>query len=145
VRRYITGLTDQWIGLAYSQIVVAVLVAILGIVNTLTVSIIDRRRELGVLQAVGALRSQLRHTIWMEALSIGLVGLVLGLGLGAVSLYYVLEMSHRDITGVLLPYRYPFHIAAILVPVMLGAAFVSALWPAEAAARGSLVQALEYE
>jgi putative ABC transport system permease protein len=145
VRRYITGLTDQWMGLAYSQIVVAVLVAILGIVNTLTVSIIDRRRELGVLQAVGALRNQLRHTIWMEALSIGLVGLVLGLGLGAVSLYYVLEMSHRDITGVLLAYRYPFQIAAILVPVMLGAAFVSALWPAEAAARGSLVQALEYE
>jgi putative ABC transport system permease protein len=145
VRRYITGLTDQWMGLAYSQIVVAVLVAILGIVNTLTVSIIDRRRELGVLQAVGALRRQLRHTIWMEALSIGLVGLVLGLGLGAVSLYYVLEMSHRDITGVLLAYRYPFQIAAILVPVMLGAAFVSALWPAEAAARGSLVQALEYE
>jgi putative ABC transport system permease protein len=145
VRRYITGLTDQWMGLAYSQIVVAILVAILGIVNTLTVSIIDRRRELGVLQAVGALRNQLRHTIWMEALSIGLVGLVLGLGLGAVSLYYVLEMSHRDITGVLLAYRYPFQIAAILVPVMLGAAFVSALWPAEAAARGSLVQALEYE
>ncbi len=145
VRRYISGLTDQWMGLAYSQIVVAILVAILGIVNTLTVSIIDRRRELGVLQAVGALRSQLRHTVWMEALTIALVGLVLGLGLGAISLQYVLEMSHRDITGVLLPYRYPFHIAAILVPVMLAAAFAAALWPAEAAARGSLVQALEYE
>jgi len=145
VRRYILRLTDQWMGLAYSQIVVAILVAILGIVNTLTVSIIDRRRELGVLQAVGALRSQLRHTIWMEALSIGLVGLVLGLALGAVNLYYVLEMSHRDVAGVLLEYRYPFRIAAILVPVMLAAAFVSALWPAESAARGSLVQALEYE
>ena len=45
----------------------AVLVAILGIVNTLTVSITDRRRELGVLQAVGGLRKQIRHTIWMEA------------------------------------------------------------------------------
>ncbi|MBE3132553.1 MAG: FtsX-like permease family protein [Acidobacteria bacterium] len=145
VRRYVTDLTDQWLGLAYSQIVVAVLVAILGIVNTLTVSIIDRRRELGVLQAVGALRRQLRHTIWMEALSIGVVGLVLGLALGALNLYYIIEMSHRDITGVLLEYRYPFQIAALLVPVMLAAAFVAALWPAEAAARGSLVQALEYE
>jgi len=54
-------------GLAYAQIAIAVLVAILGIVNTLTVSIIDRRRELGVLQAVGGLRNQIRHTIWMEA------------------------------------------------------------------------------
>ncbi len=49
------------------QIAVAVLVAVLGIVNALTVSITDRRRELGVLQAVGALRQQIRHTVWMEA------------------------------------------------------------------------------
>jgi putative ABC transport system permease protein len=145
VKRYVTGLTDQWLGLAYSQIFVAVLVAILGIVNTLTVSIIDRRRELGVLQAVGALRKQLRHTVWMEALSIGVVGLILGLTLGALNLYYVLEMSHRDITGILLSYKYPIRIALLLLPAILGSAFVAALWPAESAVRGSLVQALEYE
>jgi putative ABC transport system permease protein len=145
VRRYITALTDQWLGLAYAQIVVAILIAMLGIVNTLTVSIIDRRRELGVLRAVGAVRNQLRHTIWMEAISIAIVGLVLGLALGAMNLYFVLEMSHRDITGVQYAYRYPFRIAAILVPLMLAAAFVAALWPGESAARSSLVQALEYE
>jgi putative ABC transport system permease protein len=145
VKRYITGLTDQWLGLAYSQIFVAVLVAILGIVNTLTVSIIDRRRELGVLQAVGALRRQLRHTVWMEALSIGIVGLILGLTLGALNLYYVREMSHRDITGILLAYKYPVRIALLLLPVILASAFISALWPAESAVRGSLVEALEYE
>jgi putative ABC transport system permease protein len=145
VKRYITGLTEQWLGLAYSQIFVAVLVAILGIVNTLTVSIIDRRRELGVLQAVGALRKQLRHTVWMEALSIGVVGLTLGLTLGALNLYFVLEMSHRDITGILLAYQYPIRIAVLLLPTILASAFISALWPAESAVRGSLVQALEYE
>ena len=145
VKRYITGLTDQWLGLAYSQIFVAVLVAILGIVNTLTVSIIDRRRELGVLQAVGALRKQLRHTVWMEALSIGAVGLTLGLILGALNLYFVLEMSHRDITGTLLSYQYPTRMALLLLPIILASAFVSALWPAESAVRASLVQALEYE
>ena len=70
------------------QIAVAVLVAVLGIVNALTVSITDRRRELGVLQAVGGLRRQIRHTVWMEALASALIGLVLGLALGAVQLYY---------------------------------------------------------
>jgi putative ABC transport system permease protein len=145
VRDYIIGLTQQWLGLTYSQIGVAVLVAVLGIINTLTVSIIDRRRELGVLQAVGALRRQLRGTIWMEAITIGIVGLVLGLALGALNLYYVIEMSHRDITGSLIAYSYPVPIALQLVPIILGAAFVSALWPAESAARMSLVQALEYE
>ncbi len=58
--RYVTRLTDQWFGLTYVQIAVAVLVAILGIVNALTVSITDRRRELGVLRAVGGLRRQIR-------------------------------------------------------------------------------------
>ncbi len=145
VRSYITGLTDQWLALSYSQIAVAVLVAVLGIMNTLTVSIMDRRRELGVLQAVGARRRQIRYTIWMEAISIGVVGLLIGLGLGAINLHYVLEMTHRDISGMLLPYRFPFRIALMLVPIILGAAFVAALWPAESAVRGSLVQALEYE
>ena len=145
VRSWIEALTDQWLGLAYAQIAIAVLVAILGIVNTLTVSIIDRRRELGVLQAVGGLRNQIRHTIWMEALTIGMVGLVMGFAVGSVTLHYVLEMSQRDITGMALPYQFPWAIAAVLVPLILGAAFVAALWPAESAVRGSLVEALEYE
>ena len=79
VRSYITGLTDQWLALAYMQTFIGVLVAVLGIMNTLTVSIMDRRRELGVLRAVGAGRWQVRQTIWIEAMTIGLVGIVLGL------------------------------------------------------------------
>jgi putative ABC transport system permease protein len=145
VRSWIAALTEQWMGLAYAQIAIAVLVAILGIVNTLTVSIIDRRRELGVLQAVGGLRNQIRHTIWMEALTIGVVGLVMGFAVGSVTLHYVLEMSQRDITGMSLAYRFPWAIAVLLVPLILGSAFVASLWPAESAVRGSLVEALEYE
>ena len=53
-----------------SFIVPVFLVAVLGIVNALTVSIQDRRRELGVLRAVGALHWQVRRTIWMEAVAI---------------------------------------------------------------------------
>jgi putative ABC transport system permease protein len=127
------------------QIAVAVLVAILGIVNTLTVSITDRRRELGVLRAVGGLHGQIRRTIWMEALSIGTLGLVLGFALGAVNLYYILQMVHRDIAGMRLDYVFPAAVVLMLVPTILTAAFVAAIWPAESAVRGSLVEALEYE
>ena len=79
LKAYILKVTDQWFGLTSVQIAVAVLVAILGIVNTLTVSITDRRRELGVLQAVGGLHTQIRVTIWMEALTIGLLGVTTSL------------------------------------------------------------------
>ena len=145
VRDYIMRLTDQWVGMTNAQIAVAVLVAILGIVNTLTVSILDRRRELGVIRAVGGLRGQVRRTIWMEAIAISVIGVALGLALGAINLYYLLEISRRDIGGMVVDYAYPVPIALVIVPTMLGAAFVSAIGPGESAVRGSLVEALEYE
>ncbi len=145
VRSWVLKLTDQWFGMTYLQLFVAVLVAILGIVNTLTVSITDRRRELGVLRAVGGLRNQIRHTIWMEALAIGIIGLMLGVAAGAVNLYYMMTVSRESFAGIALDYTFPFGIVGLLVPVILGAAFVSALFPAERAVRSSLVEALEYE
>ncbi|HZU23917.1 MAG TPA: FtsX-like permease family protein [Bryobacteraceae bacterium] len=145
VRAYVLRLTDQWFGITYVQIAVAVLVAVLGIVNALTVSITDRRRELGVLQAVGGLRNQIRHTVWLEAIGIGAIGLALGIGIGAVQLWYSLEISRRDIAGIRLGYNYPIGIMAALLPVIIFAAWLSAIGPAESAVRGSLVEALEYE
>ena len=145
VKKYVNEMMNQWFGMTYLQILVAVSVAVLGIVNTLTVSITDRRRELGVLRAVGGLRKQIRHTIWMEACTIGVIGVVLGLALGAVNLYYELHVVQDDLTGIPIEYRFPFAIAALLLPVILGAAFASAILPAETAVRSSLVEALEYE
>ncbi len=145
LKKYILKITDQWLGLTSVQIAVAVLVAILGIVNTLTVSITDRRRELGVLQAVGGLHGQIRRTIWIEAAAIGVLGLVLGFALGAVNLYYILQIVHHDIAGMRLDYEFPWNVALGLVPTILGAALIAAIWPAESAVHGSLVEALEYE
>ena len=145
VRRYVLGLTDQWFSMTWVQVAIAMAVAVLGIVNSLMVSVTDRKRELGVLRAVGGFPSQVRWTIWMEALGVGLVSLVLGLALGAVHLYYVLEMTSRDFPGLRFDYTYPFAVAAALVPIILATALAGALMPGEAAVRGSLVEALEYE
>ena len=145
VREYVLQLANQWFGLMDVQIAVAVFVAVLGIINTLTVSITDRRRELGVLQAVGAVRAQIRRTIWLEALAIAAIGLALGAAVGALNLYYILEMVRVDVIGLRLDYSYPVGTVLLLVPIILGAAFIAAIWPAESVLRGSLVEALEYE
>jgi putative ABC transport system permease protein len=145
LRAHIMGLLRQWSQLTSLQISVAVLVAVLGIINTLTVSIKDRRRELGVLRVVGAGHWQVRRTIWIEALSVGAFGLILGAALGALNLFYVLQIVHRDVTGIRLDYQFPFITVMALIPIVGGAALVAALWPAESAVRGALVEALEYE
>jgi putative ABC transport system permease protein len=145
VRNYVTGLTDQWFTMSWAQLAVAILVAVLGIVNSLTVSVADRRRELGILRAVGGFPNQVRWTIWMEALTVGFVSVVLGLALGAITLYLQLEGTTRDFPGLRFDYLYPYAVAAMLFPLILLTAIIGALAPAESAVRGSLVEALEYE
>ncbi len=145
LREYILRITNQWFQLTYVQVAVAVLVAILGIVNTLTVSIAERRRELGVLRAVGGLQRQIRRTIRIEAVSTAVLGLALGIALGALNLYYVLEIVRQDVAGIRLDYQFPVGITLLVVPVILCAALLAAVWPSEVAVRGSLVEALEYE
>lgn len=146
VREWITKILDQWFALTYTEVAVAILVAMLGIINTLTVSITDRRRELGVMRALGGLRSQIRRTIWMEAIGIGAIGLMLGIALGAINLYYTLGMIQRsDFGGLHLDYDFPVSLSVFMIPTILVTALVAAVAPGEAALRGSLVQALEYE
>ncbi len=145
VRDYIGGLADQWFGITWVQISIAILVAILGIINSLTVTIADRRRELAILQAVGGFRNQVRVTIAMEAAGIAAIGLILGLALGAIHLYYVLQLTARDYPGLKFDYMYPYGVAALLFPIIFAAALLSAAGPAEAAVRSSLVEGLEYE
>lgn len=145
LRRYILRIADQWFALTYIQVGIAVLVAILGIATALTVSITDRRRELATLRAVGGLNGQIRRTIWMEALGTGTLGVVLGSLFGAINLYYVLEIVRHDVAGMRLDYAFPFGAALAVAPVILAAAFVAAIWPAELAVRSSLMDALAYE
>ena len=62
-----------------------------------------------------------------------------------VFLYYELQVVAQTSAASRSHYQFPFGIVAVLVPVILGAALVSAIWPAETAVRSSLVEALEYE
>ena len=145
LKAYILRITDQWFGLTSVQIAVAVLVAILGIVNTLTVSITDRRRELGVLQAVGGLHGQIRRTIWIEALSIGTLGLMLGFALGAVNLYYILQIVHATSPACGSTTSSRCHVALALVPTMLARGVRRRHLAGGVGRARSLVEALEYE
>jgi ABC-type lipoprotein release transport system permease subunit len=81
----------------------------------------------------------------MEAFTVGVIGLFLGLALGAVNLYYMLEIVRRDVAGLHLDYVFPVQTALLLAPAILLSALAAAIWPAESAVRGRLLDAIEYE
>lgn len=76
---------DQLLGLVYVMLMLSVIIALIGIVNTLALSIFERTRELGLLRAVGMTRVQMRRMVRYEAAIVSVFGSLLGLALGLVS------------------------------------------------------------
>ena len=145
IRGFISSVVEKWNNISYIPVAIAVFVAVLGIVNSLTVSIMDRKREIAVLRAIGAERTHIRFMLWSEALILVMSAFGLGLIIGGLQLYYDLQTSVRFISGNVLAYKYPFTLALVLLPLVAVAAWVSAIAPVEAAVRHSAVEGLEYE
>ncbi|WP_454195522.1 ABC transporter permease [Nocardia sp. Marseille-Q1738] len=120
------------LAILYGLLALAVVIAILGIVNTLALSVVERRREIGMLRAVGMQRMQVRRTIYLESMLIAvfgaIVGMLLGLGLGVGFLRTLRDLGLDQIA---IPWTQ-------LVLVLISSAVVgvlAALWPAVRAAR----------
>ena len=96
---------NQQFGIFYAIVGVAIFASLFGIVNTLTMSVIERTREIGVLRALGASRWQVRRSIADESLVIGLIGALLGIAVGTGLGYALLQGLSSGIPGV--EYRPP--------------------------------------
>jgi putative ABC transport system permease protein len=120
----------------------AIVIAVLGIVNTLALSVIERTRELGLLRAIGLRRSQTMRMITVESVVISLfgtlLGIVVGLGLGAA---VVRALEDQGFTTLSLPWSQmvTYLVAAGLIGV------VAAILPAVRAARLNVLAAISYE
>jgi putative ABC transport system permease protein len=145
VKARVMSNTKQWLSLSYLQIAVAIVIAVLGIANTLMVSVTERRREFAIVRAVGAFAKTIRQSVWLESVSIAVIGLILGVVFGAIHLFYEREIVRHDYAGLSLEYIFPARLVLVLAAMLICAALASALVASEAAARNSLVEALEYE
>jgi putative ABC transport system permease protein len=134
---------NQQFGIFYAIVGVAIFASLFGIVNTLTMSVIERTRELGVLRALGASRWQIRRSIADESLVIGLIGAVLGIAVGAGLGYALLRGLSAGIPGV--EYRPPLTtmVSVGLAGVVLG--LIASVLPARRAARLDVIKAISYE
>ena len=135
---------NQLLGLVYALLVLAVIIAVLGIANTLALSIYERTRELGLLRAVGMTRRQLRSVIRWEAVIIALQGTLLGLGIGAFFGWALLRAVTKATAGTLvlsIPY------ATLAVVVVLGGLLgvLAAVMPGRRAAKLDVLKAVASE
>ena len=145
VKARVMSNTKQWLGMSYMQIAVAIVVAVLGIANTILVSVTDRRREFATLRAVGAFRNNVRLSVCLESATIAVIGVILGVAFGAIDLTFELEVMRRDYAGLTLVYVFPVGLALVLGAAMICAAWISALAASETTVRNSMVEALAYE
>ena len=133
---------DQMLGLVYALLALAILIALLGIGNTLALSIVERTRELGVLRAVGMTRAQLRSAIRWESVIIALQGTALGLVVG-VFFGWALVTAMAD-EG-LNTFAVPVPRLAVVVVLAALAGVVAAVLPARRAARLDVLRAVVTE
>ncbi|MEV6117312.1 ABC transporter permease [Streptomyces sp. NPDC052109] len=128
--------------LVYALLGLAIVIAVLGVVNTLALSVVERTREIGLLRAIGLGRRQLRRMIRLESVVIAVFGAVLGLALGlvwGVCMQQVLAL--RGLTALAIPWT-------TIVAVVLGSAVVgvvAALLPALRASRMNVLAAIAHE
>ena len=133
---------DQILNLIYALLALAVVIALIGITNTLGLSILERTSELGLLRAVGMTRAQLRAVIRWEAVIIALLGTALGIAI-AVFFGWALVTALKDegFSTFVVP-------VARLVTIVVLAAFagvLAAVLPARRAARIDVLDAISYE
>ena len=132
---------DGLLNLLYAMLALAIVIAILGIVNTLGLSVIERTREIGLLRAIGMSRRRLRRMITLESVAIAVLGAVMGMALGLVIGVLLRQALADQLTSLGLPVGQlvMFLVIAVVVGVL------AALLPAIRAARLNVLEAITTE
>ena len=135
----IAGQVNGLLGLLYGLLGLAIVIAILGIINTLALSVVERRREIGMLRAVGMQRKQVRRTVYLESALIAVFGAVLGLAIG---LAYGSLFTHTLRDQGLDHLSVPFGQSALFLVLSALVGVLAALWPGIRAARTKPLEAI---
>ena len=145
LRQEILNIFDRTFVLTYVLEAIAVLVAVLGIVNTLVTAVLERRRELATLQAIGASTRQVERLVLWEAVYLGLIGAVLGV-IGGLALAWVLiAVINKQSFGWTIQMTIPLGVLFQATLLAVTAAWLAGYFPARWAARQPVVDGLRDE
>lgn len=137
-----TSQADQFLLVVYVLLALALVIAIVGVINTLLLSVTERTRELGLLRAVGMTRRQVRSSIRWESLIITFVGTITGLALG-LAFGWALVHSLRD-DGITI-FEIPWRQLVVIIELTVIAGLGAATYPAWRASRLDVLSAISTE
>ena len=133
---------NQLLGLVYVLLALAVLVALIGIVNTLMLSVFERTHEIGLLRAVGMRRRQVRSMIRSEAVILSVFGALIGVAIGTgLGVAFAASLKQQGITDIVVPFT--SLVVFLVLAALLGLGAAS--WPARRAARLDVLAAIAAE
>lgn len=133
---------DQLLGIVTAMLLLAVVVAILGIVNTLVLSVVERTRELGLLRAVGGTRRQVRTVVRRESVLISLLGAVTGITLGVLS---GIALSRALVAEGVTTLAVPVGTLGIYLVIAAAVGVLAAVGPARRASKVDVLKAITTE
>ena len=138
-------LINQMLSMIYPLIGISIAIALLGVVNSLLASVLDRVREIGVLRAIGATRAQVARIIVVEATLIGCLGGIFAVAVGSLLGVLQVDVLMRGMFAMTMLYRYPTEAVVVSVVAAIVLAAAAGYLPGRKAARINIVEALEYE
>ncbi|MEV7088351.1 FtsX-like permease family protein [Streptomyces sp. NPDC093085] len=143
IRNEYTGVINTMLNILYGLLAMALIIAVLGVINTLAMSVFERQQEIGMLRAIGLDRPRVKRMIRLEAVVISLFGAVIGIGLGTFLAWAIGETIKASIPdySLVIPWDRVgiFLVLAGLVGVL------AALWPARSAAKLNMLTAIKTE
>jgi putative ABC transport system permease protein len=145
LRQEILEIFDRSFVLTYVLEAIAVLVAVLGIVNTLVTAVLERRREFAALRAIGASTGQVERLVLWEAAYLGLIGAALGVAGGLLLALLLIHVINKQSFGWTIQMTVPGGVILQAVGLALTSALVAGYWPARWAARQPVVEGLREE
>jgi len=141
---FLDHMVKQVTGFLWMLMALAFVVASLGIVNTLTMNVLEQTRELGVLRAVAMQRRQIRKLILAQAGALGLIAVIPGVVVG-IFLATMISLATFSVSGHAVGFAIDVLFVAQTALAGFGISLLAALLPAERAARLEIVRALQYE
>jgi putative ABC transport system permease protein len=132
---------NQLLYMIYGLLALAIVIAVIGIVNTLGLSVIERTREIGLLRAVGMSRAKLRRMITLESVTIAVLGAVLGMALGVL----IGVLLRESLSGELTSLGLPLSQLALFLVIAVVVGVLAAVIPAIRASRLNVLEAIATE